>query len=483
MKKESNNEIEQNVDAADTSDETQAQNDNTVSEETGATTSDSEKESTSDSGNENVSDNTDTENDDASDANDISDNNEEETSAGKDKILIVELLIAAVAIVIIIFALINNNKGSNSVSDNNTVPGNIVNGDITTPGTDVIDNSVLYENIPAIPDLAELNILTEAEAEAMVSDGTMIKLALTDGGYIYVNNYTDIDYLSEQAAPSEEELDDAIFYNITYNYIETTEGADHTIVEDGDVINANYSGKLDGVIFNGGTADNVEIMVGIGGYIPGFEEGFIGMEIGETKDVPVTFPEDYENTDLAGQDVIFTFTVNEITGTYTVPELTDEMVKAAFYDGSATNVQECREYFRTMILQNNVWDFLIEKYYATAVSEESVHSYYNMLMDSYDELSMAYQISVADLLSSSGISIEEFKAETILDASYTAVEYSIYAAIADNEGITVTNEDITELASEYGYADADSFISDYGENTINEYLLQTKVLDYIVSLL
>lgn len=484
MKKETSEDIEQHVETADTPAHGTEPKDDTVSESTKDSVSGPENKDDSESKED--SGNTDSEIDPADtsfDKDEASDDSEEEKPAGKNTILIIELLIAAVAIVIIIFALASKNKDNNSVSDNNAVSGNIVNGDVITPGTAAIDNSVLYENIPAIPDLAELNILTEAEAEAMVSDGTMIKLATTDGGDIYINNYTDIDYLSEQVAPSEEEIDDAIFYNITYNYIETTEGSDHTTVEDGDVINANYSGKLDGVVFDGGTANNVQIMVGTGGYIPGFEEGFVGMEIGETKDVPVTFPEDYDNTDLAGKDVIFTFTVNEITGAYTVPELTDEMVTAAFYDGSATNIQECREYFRTMILQNNIWDFFIEKYYATAVSEESVHAYYNMMMESYDQMSMAYQIPVADLLSYSGITIDEFKTETILDATYTAIEYSIYESIADSEGITVTNEDITELAAEYGYADADSFISDYGETTINEYLLQSKVLDYIVSLL
>lgn len=475
MKKETSEDIEQNIDTADTSETTQS--DDAVSEST------KDSKSIEDSGNKD-SDNADSEDDstDTSSGEDAASDNEEENPSGKNTALIIELLIAAVAIVIIIFALINNNKGSDSVSGNNADSGNIVNGDVITPGTTNIDNSVLYENIPAIPDLAELNVLTEAEAEAMVSDGTMIKLSMTDGGYIYINNYTDRSFLSEQVTPSEEEIDDAIFYNITYNYIETTEGADHTTVEYGDIINANYSGKLDGVIFDGGTANNVKIMVGTGGYIPGFEEGFIGMEVGETKDVPVTFPEDYENTALAGKDVIFTLTVNEITGTYTVPELTDELVRAAF-DGSATNVQECREYFRTMMLQNNIWDFLIEKYYVTAVSEESVHSYYNVLMDSYDQMSMVYQISVADLLSSSGISIEEFKAEALQNAAYTAIEYSIYESIADSEGISVTDDDIAELATEYGYADTNSFISDYGEISINEYLLQTKVLDYIVSLL
>lgn len=476
MKKESNNEIEQNVDTTDAPDAAQAQSDDTVSE--------AQEETASDSDEEKVSDNADDKNDSvASEADNTSDDNEDEKSSGKNTTLIIELLIAAAAIVFIIFALVGNNKDNNSVSDNNAASGNIVNGDITTPDASVVDNSVLYENIPAIPDLSELNIITEAEAESMVSDGSMIKLSLADGGTVYINNYTDTDYFSEHVVPSEEDVDEAIFYNITRYYIETVEGSDHTTVENGDVILADFVGKLDGVAFDGGSASNVEIMVGIGEYIPGFEEGFIGMEVGETKDVPVTFPVNYGNTDLAGKNVIFTFTVNEITGAYAVPELNDQMVQENFIDGSATTVEECYEYFKTMMTQDNIRTFMIDQYYVTSVSEESVHAYYNLIMDSYNQTSMAYQISIADLLSYSGETIDSLKADTILNAAYTAIEYSIYETIATEEGLTVTDEDIADLAIGYGYADSESFISDFGEESVNGYLLQTKVLDYLMSLL
>lgn len=407
----------------------------------------------------------------------------EETGKSNNKtILIVEIIIAVLAIGFIIFALVSNNKKNNSVSDNATTSENLINS-TTDTGTEPvsIDNSVLYENMPAVPDIAELNIMDEAAAETAVTDGTMIKFTTADGANVYVGNFNDSETFAEAVTPTEEELDEAIFQNIISYYGEVSE-ADHTIVENGDVISANYVGKLDGVAFEGGTAENVSITLGAGGYIPGFEEGFIGMEIGETKDVPITFPEDYKNTDLAGKDVIFTFTINDITGTMTYPELTDELVQGAFYDGSVTTVAECKEYFRSMMLQDNIWDYLLENYYVSSISEDAVSTYYNDMMEYYDQMSLQYQMPVTDILAYSGATVDDLKQETIMNAGYTAIQFTICQAIATENNITVSDEDIANLAAEYGYTDAESFLSDNGEQTVHEYLIQENVLKYLSSL-
>ncbi|MGN0326340.1 MAG: trigger factor [Lachnospiraceae bacterium] len=406
---------------------------------------------------------------------------QEETGKSNNKtILIVEIIIALLAIGFIIFALVSNNKKNNSVSDNTSASGDLIT-DTTGTETASIDNSVLYENMPALPDITEFNIMDEAAAEAAVADGTMIKFTTADDVNVYVGNFNDSATFAEAVTPSEEELDEAIFQNIISYYGEVSE-ADHTIVENGDVISANYVGKLDGVAFEGGTAENVSITLGAGGYIPGFEEGFIGMEIGETKDVPITFPEDYGNTDLAGKDVIFTFTINDITGTMTYPELTDELVQGVFYDGSVTTVAECEEYFRSMLLQDNIWDYLLENYYVSSISEDAVSTYYNDMMEYYDQMSLQYQMPVSDILAYSGATVDDLKQETIMNAGYTAVQFTICQAIATENNITVSDEDIANLAAEYGYTDAESFLSDNGEQTVREYLIQENVLKYLSSL-
>ncbi len=88
--------------------------------------------------------------------------------------------------------------------------------------------------------------------------------------------------------------------------------------------------------FDGGTAQGYDLEIGSGSFIPGFEDGLIGAEIGETRDVKVTFPESYPGADVAGKDAVFTVTVNSIH-TETIPELTDELVKGL--EGNCSTVK------------------------------------------------------------------------------------------------------------------------------------------------
>ena len=99
-------------------------------------------------------------------------------------------------------------------------------------------------------------------------------------------------------------------------------------VQNGDLINLNYSGSIDGVKFDGGTAEDQELTIGSGMFIPGFEEQMVGMAIGEEKDITVKFPENYGAKDLAGKDAVFAVKVLEIREKQ-LPELNDEFAKDA----------------------------------------------------------------------------------------------------------------------------------------------------------
>ena len=94
------------------------------------------------------------------------------------------------------------------------------------------------------------------------------------------------------------------------------------LAKKGDLVNINYVGYKNDVPFDGGTANSQNIRIGAGGYIDGFEDAIIGLTPGETVEADMTFPEDYHNSDLAGQDVVFSITLNFI-----YPELSDETVK------------------------------------------------------------------------------------------------------------------------------------------------------------
>lgn len=99
-------------------------------------------------------------------------------------------------------------------------------------------------------------------------------------------------------------------------------------VKDGDMILLDFLGKVDGVAFEGGKAENYELIVGSQSFIPGFEEQLIGLEIGQEKDIEVKFPEEYHSEDLKGKDAVFTVKVNEIKEKQ-VPALDDDFVTEA----------------------------------------------------------------------------------------------------------------------------------------------------------
>lgn len=113
-----------------------------------------------------------------------------------------------------------------------------------------------------------------------------------DGNELEVTDWTEID---------EEELTEA-------GELDTTAGA---VVADGDVVNIDYEGRHNGELFEGGTASGEDVTIGAGEYIDGFEEGIVGHAVGETFDMPVTFPEGYGD-ELSGEEVVFTVTINGI---------------------------------------------------------------------------------------------------------------------------------------------------------------------------
>lgn len=143
----------------------------------------------------------------------------------------------------------------------------------------------------------------------------------------------------------------------------------------GDRVDIDYSGKLDGIAFEGGTAEGQTVTVAPDtGYIPGFCEGIAGHAVGETFDVTVTFPEAYGNADLAGKEVVFTMKLNAI---YDLT-VTDEAV-AAFEDNSYTTVAEWEQAVYQELLAENIWELLPALVSFSDDSDAYLYFYQDML--------------------------------------------------------------------------------------------------------
>ena len=140
----------------------------------------------------------------------------------------------------------------------------------------------------------------------------------------------DYDGMEVEVAGDFDVSDDEVvdYINGMLTYYPSYEDTDKQTVEEGDCVNIDYEGKKDGVAFDGGTAQGYVLEIGSGTFIEGFEEGLIGVNVGDTVDLNLTFPENYQSADLAGADVVFTVTVNKIVKKVeaSYDQLTDEYV-------------------------------------------------------------------------------------------------------------------------------------------------------------
>ena len=259
----------------------------------------------------------------------------------------------------------------------------------------------------------------------------------------------------------------------------------------GDTVNIDYVGTKDGVAFEGGTG-NYDLELGSGSFIPGCEEGVVGMEIGETKDLELTFPEDYGNADLAGAETVFTVTVNSISED-SLPELTDEFVQSL--DNGAGTVDEYRENVRAELTEQNESSAkanqeadLMKLAVDNAKCDESslpewlVSQNATEFKSSTESFVTQYGMTMDDYLTQTGSDLETFESEAEEYGKEKAKSDLVTLAIAKAEGIEVTDKEIedyyTKYASDYN-ATVEQIKKAIPENELKSYLLQQEVMDFL----
>lgn len=266
-------------------------------------------------------------------------------------------------------------------------------------------------------------------------------------------------------------------------------------VELGDIANIDYEGKMDGVAFEGGTAEGTDLEIGSGRFIEGFEEGIIGMEIGETRDIHLNFPDPYKgNPDLSGEPVVFTVTVNSITAKE-LPVLTDEYVAGLGSEDYST-VEEYKSYMYDLMLSQEDFNTqkanaAIESAKANAVFQDMPEGMLNRMYDNLLNTAAAYAYM-------NGMDVGQYTAyvyggspdsyETVLmdQANMMAQHYILMGAIAEQEGIEVTDEELEESISAeasgyaaYGYESEEAYKAAIDKEAYREYLLVEKTVGFL----
>ena len=244
-------------------------------------------------------------------------------------------------------------------------------------------------------------------------------------------------------------------------------------VKKGDTVNIDYEGKKDGVVFEGGTAQGATLEIGSGNFIDGFEDGLIGVKPGDTVDLNLTFPEGYKNNpDLAGQQVVFTVTVNYIHGELEVPKLTDEWVTANSKEGSKT-VEEYREEVRAQLeraaeirmdsaVRQQIIDAILIIGNVKTYPDDLVQQYIDEIEENTEAACAYYGMDKEDYVSQNyGMTMDEYTKWVEDISKQTVAKKMIYETVAKNENITFTKADIDnkelELANSYGYDNVADF--------------------------
>ncbi|MBR2742080.1 MAG: trigger factor [Clostridia bacterium] len=282
--------------------------------------------------------------------------------------------------------------------------------------------------------------------------------------------------------------DDVIDYNVEYLMSGYTEDVDvlDRAVADGDTINIDYTGYLDGVAFDRGAAADQRVTIGVTSFIPGFLEQIIGHTPGEEFDINVTFPEEYPNDpDMAGKDAVFHIKLNSIIEQRT-PELTDDFVAINFSNYGWTSIEDMRTKMKADMekasIQNYINDYLMEN---STVSEvpQSLLDYQGDLMTAYYMNSAeSYGMEFEEFLSSYlGVeSVEEMK-ENQADTLKQQAEYNlVIQAVAEKDGISATDEAVSNYFEENSLTTNYQEIEDtYGKRYIKMAVLNELVLEHL----
>lgn len=266
---------------------------------------------------------------------------------------------------------------------------------------------------------------------------------------------------------------------------EVTDGS----VQNGDVVTINYVGTKDGVAFDGGTANNYELTIGSGTFIDGFEDGIIGMKKGETKDLDLTFPEDYASSDLAGQEVTFKVTLQSFKR---APELTDEW--AAKNTDCKTADDYKKEIRKTLESEakTNARNTLRETAWNTVLSSSEVKEYPQEDLDTaktefktlYENYAKQGDMTLEDFVKAQGISMDDFEEQSNQYAEYKVKQNLIVQGIMDAENMTLEDEKSLsiqdELIKAYDAKDLAALVDQYGQVAVDESIGLLRVEDFIL---
>ena len=313
--------------------------------------------------------------------------------------------------------------------------------------------------------------------------------------YVELGQYKEIQVTAQDTEVTDEEVEEELqsqVENAAPAYEEITEGT----VAEGDVANIDFVGRMDGETFDGGSGEDFNLTIGSGQFIPGFEDGLIGRNIGDTVVLDLNFPEDYSETtpDLNGKAVEFTVTINYVQGEEIPSELNDAFVQR-ITSGQYSTVDAYRAYVREDLENtkietantnqlNEAWTQIMENATFKKDSQELIDYIYNSQMEQLESSISLYGMDMESYLSAMGMTQEEMEEELRQYSQDNARGQILLRAIVEAEQLDMTEAEYEErlagLAEDSGIA-LETLKSSYPEQMLKDILRQDKVQEFLES--
>lgn len=232
--------------------------------------------------------------------------------------------------------------------------------------------------------------------------------------------------------------------------------AEIVIKEDGEVVTGNtavidFKGVVDGKDLEGGSGENYPLEIGTNTFIPGFEDGVVGMKVGETKELNLTFPENYVE-DLKNKDVTFTVTVKEIKERV-LPEIDENFYKDLGYDDVKTKeeleakIKEHLKSHKEVDAENKYLDEIVKKAIenmTVEINEEITHDEIHRMINQYAEQLKMQGLSIEQYLEFTKSTMEDLEGQMKPEAENRIKERYLLESIAEKEKIEATDEEVEE---------------------------------------
>ncbi|WP_432368359.1 trigger factor [Staphylococcus chromogenes] len=263
-------------------------------------------------------------------------------------------------------------------------------------------------------------------------------------------------------------------------------------VEEGDTVNLDFDGYVDGKQFEGGQADGYDLEIGSGMFIPGFEEQLVGLKVGEEKDVEVTFPEEYHAEELAGKPATFKTKINEIK-TKEVPELDDELANEL--DSEANTVDEYKENLRKQLAESKATEAEnVQKEEAITkatdnakvdIPDAMIKTEEDRMLQEFAQRLQQQGLNLETYFQISGQSEEDLRGQMKEDAEQRVKTNLTLAAIADAENIEASDEDVEKeletMSSQFGISVDDIKATLGNTDIVKNDVRVKKVIDLLVN--